>query len=701
VEPQGGSARFTDRVAPLDGVRGIAILAIMAFHSGVSGLDVGGYFGVDAFFVLSGFLITLILLQEWNRSQAIRLGRFYAGRARRLIPGLLVMLISVALFVVFVAPAGQYPGFRDDALSVLGYFSNWHFLSTGANYFARTAAPSLLTHTWSLAIEEQFYLVWPPIVVAVLWLTRLQRTRGLTVLLCLSLSGVLASCGWMTLLYRAGASQTRLYYGTDTHAQSILVGCGLAVVLTMIKERRGLNSLVPVAQSAKVRQTLSIVGVVAAFGLAWQWTHVGNSDPFAYQGGYLLGALLTALVLASVSCAPSGPLAVVLSMRWIRYVGTISYGMYLWYFPVFQYVDGSRTGQTGLSLFGIRVGVDMAIATCSFFLIERPVRLGTFFRLQGTDRVLQWRSLGVLFMAVTATVVVVAVTTTGTSAPIRDPVALAAAASPPGTFTLTPHRETTASAATPVTSVLIVGDSTALTLGFGLPPSGSGWHAAIDNVGVEACGLAIGSVVRDNGVVGPYGPPCESSTPVSEQWPAKLSGYVASDKPDVVALLAGRWEVVDTLYDGRWTNILDPAFRGYIEQQLRLAVQIGTSSGAHMVLLTAPCYSSGEQPDGTPWPEDSVARLTAYNDLLYQVAAEDQSRVSVVDLNAIVCPGGTFHSTLDGVTIRAPDGIHFPFYIFGAQAAGPNTAAQVESFGKWIGPRLMPSLVAGAKAPRL
>ena len=672
----------------------------MAFHSGVPGLDVGGYFGVDAFFVLSGFLITLILLQEWNRSQAIRLGRFYAGRARRLIPGLLVMLISVALFVAFVAPAGQYPGFRDDALSVLGYFSNWHFLSTGANYFARTAAPSLLTHTWSLAIEEQFYLIWPPIVVAVLWLTRLQRSRGLTVLLCLSLGGVLASCGWMAHLYRAGATQTRLYYGTDTHAQSILVGCALAVVLTMIKERRGLKSLVPMARSAKVRQVLSIVGVVAAFGLAWQWTHVGNSDPFAYQGGYLLGALLTALVLASVSCAPSGPLAVVLSMRWLRYVGTISYGMYLWYFPVFQYVDGSRTGQTGLELFAIRVAVDMAIATCSFFLVERPVRLGTFFRLQRPDRVLQWRSLGVLVMTVTATAVVVTVTTTGTSAPIRDPVALAAAASPARAFTLLRHGQTTASAATPVTRVLIIGDSTALTLGFGLPPTGSGWHTAIDNVGVEACGLAIGSVVRSDGVVGPYGPPCESSTPGSEQWPAKLSGYVASDQPDVVALLAGRWEVVDTLYDGRWTNILDPAFRDYIEQQLRLVVQIGTSSGAHMVLLTAPCYSTGEQPDGTPWPEDSAARLTAYNDLLYQVAAEDPSKVSVIDLNAIVCPGGTFHSTLDGVTIRAPDGIHFPFYIFGAQAAGPNTPAQVESFGKWIGPRLMPSLVAGSRAPR-
>jgi peptidoglycan/LPS O-acetylase OafA/YrhL len=676
-------------MAPLDGVRGIAILAIMAFHSGVPGLDVGGYFGVDAFFVLSGFVITLILLREWDRTHAIRLGKFYAARARRLIPALLVMLIGVALYVAYVAPPGQYPGFRNDALSVLAYFSNWHFISIGANYFTRSAAPSLLTHTWSLAIEEQFYLVWPLMVIAVMWAARLQRTRGLALLLCVSLGGVLASSGWMALLYRSGASQTRLYYGTDTHAQSILVGCALAVLLTMIREGGGGDSLVPVAESRRARWVLSMIGVIAAVGLAWQWTHVGNADPFAYQGGYLVGALMTALVLASISCAPSGPLAVALSMRWLRYVGTISYGMYLWYFPVFQYVDGSRTGYTGLTLFAIRVAIDMALATCSFFLIERPVRRGTFFRSSRPDRILQWRSLGVLFVALTATAVVAVVTTSGTTAPGGRAVALADTSSPSAG---TAH----------ATRVLIIGDSTALTLGIGLPSTGKSWRTSIDNVGVQACGLAIGSLVREDGFVGPYGNPCESSTPINEQWPAKLRDYVATDKPNVVALLAGRWEVVDSIYHDRWTNILDSSFRQYIERQLKLAVQIGTSSGAHMVLLTAPCYSSGEQPNGEPWPEDSATRLAAYNELLYRVAAAYPSKVSVVDLNAIVCPGGTFHSTLDGVTIRAPDGVHFPYFTFGAsQAASPNTGAQVVAFKNWIGPRLMPALVAGAKAPSL
>ena len=126
-------------------------------------------------------------------------------------------------------------------------------------------------------------------------------------------------------------------------------------------------------------------------------------------------------------------------------------------------------------------------------------------------------------------------------------------------------------------------------------------------------------------------------------------------------------------------------------------MQIGTASGAHMVLLTAPCYSSGEQPDGSPWPEDSPARLRAYNDQLYTVAAEYPAQVSVVNLNAMMCPGGRFEPVIDGVTVRAPDGVHFPYFQFGdPQASAPDDLAQVNAFATWIGPKLMPQLVAGA-----
>ncbi len=214
------------------------------------------------------------------------------------------------------------------------------------------------------------------------------------------------------------------------------------------------------------------------------------------------------------------------------------------------------------------------------------------------------------------------------------------------------------------------------------------------------CGLAIGPEVREHGVVAPPSAPCASSTPIDAQWPSLEARQVASFAPRVVALLAGRWEVADRVFHGRWTNILDPSFQAYIREQLTLAIHIATAAGAHMVLLTAPCYSSGEQPNGAAWPEDAPARVNAYNDQLRAVAAQFRTSVSVVDLSALVCPGGHFTSSIDGVTVRAPDGIHFPYYRVGdPSAAAPDTKAQIDAFSNWIGPKLMPEILAGITPP--
>jgi peptidoglycan/LPS O-acetylase OafA/YrhL len=155
----------------LDGVRALAVAAVFLFHAGVSGAP-GGMFGVDAFFVLSGYLITGLLLSEHSAHGGLRLGRFWGRRARRLLPAMLVMSIVVVLLWRQTAPSGQLAGLRGDALATLGYVANWHFVLTGQGYFAQTAAPSPLLHMWSLAVEEQFYLVWP----LVLWLLLRRRT---------------------------------------------------------------------------------------------------------------------------------------------------------------------------------------------------------------------------------------------------------------------------------------------------------------------------------------------------------------------------------------------------------------------------------------------------------------------------------------------------------------------------------------------
>ncbi len=201
----------------LDGIRGVAMIGILGVHGGVY-LTAGGFFFLDSFFALSGFLITSLLIVEWRKRGTIKLGAFWARRARRLLPALFFMLLGVAVLYGIFVPAGTYPTLRGDALSALFYFANWHYIASGSNYFHMTGLTSPLIHTWSLAVEEQFYLVWPLVFLAVL-----KLTRSLRVLLVVAVVGAIASATEMALLYNP-TNINRLYFGTDTHAQSVLGG---------------------------------------------------------------------------------------------------------------------------------------------------------------------------------------------------------------------------------------------------------------------------------------------------------------------------------------------------------------------------------------------------------------------------------------------------------------------------------------------
>ncbi|HEX7353223.1 MAG TPA: acyltransferase, partial [Mycobacteriales bacterium] len=352
------------RVAPLDGVRAVAIVVVMAYHSGTSGLATGGFYGQDAFFVLSGLLITSLLLQEGGRRRGIDLLAFWGRRIRRLLPALLVLLVAVDLYVTYVAPPGRYPGFTGDARSTVFYVANWHLISASSNYFAVTGYPSLLTHTWSLAIEEQFYLVWPLVLLLVVWLLRGRPHRASLAVLAVSVAGALASAGWMAYLYTEGASASRLYYGSDTHAQCLLVGAALAAGLRLAA-RRPHPGLFPTAHGRRRRWLLSAAGWAGAAGLCWLWTHVSSASPFAYEGGFLCVALCTAAVLVSVTAVPQGLLARGLGWRPIAFVGLISYGMYLWYFPTFALITSAHTGLRSWPLLAVRSLAVFALAVVS------------------------------------------------------------------------------------------------------------------------------------------------------------------------------------------------------------------------------------------------------------------------------------------------------------------------------------------------
>ena len=224
--------------AGLDGLRGIAVLGVLLYHAGLSWAP-GGFIGVEVFFVLSGFLITSLLVAEWEGSSTIALGAFWSRRARRLLPALFCLVAVIGAYYAVAGAAQAVPGLKGDGISALTYFSNWHQIVAGANYFAANGPVSPLEHTWSLAIEEQFYLVWPLAVLAVLWLGSRRgagdRRRPLVLLLALSLAGAVASALDMALMFDGGRNLTRVYYGTDTRASGLLIGASLAIGLALLR----------------------------------------------------------------------------------------------------------------------------------------------------------------------------------------------------------------------------------------------------------------------------------------------------------------------------------------------------------------------------------------------------------------------------------------------------------------------------------
>ena len=565
----------------------MAILNILGVHAGVW-LTGGGFFSLDSFFALSGFLITSLLVAEWRKRGAIRLRAFWVRRARRLLPGLFLMLLGVSFVYGVLVPAGTFPSLRGDALSSLFYFANWHFILNSSNYFSQTSLTSPLLHMWSLSVEEQFYLVWPLIVVAVLAIW-----RSLSALLVVCVVGAVASASEMALLFKAG-NTTRLYFGTDTHAQSLLVGAALAVALAIWSERRARQDLWP-GQGAKQRDTatspdwqartgggriwLTAIGLCGMVGSAILYTSVNASEAFAYRGGFLLAAVATGAVLLSISCAQRSPVARILSFRPLTFVGRISYGTYLWHFPLFTYVDHARTGLSGWALAGARIAPTLAIAAASFHFVERPIRTGTFLR--------SWQARLVAPASVVVVTVAVVVATVAPSS------AVAGAVATPALLPATPIRAVVPPVytATPV-RVLLIGDSEALTLGIGLSTAVRAdpqkYHMTLFDKGLLGCGVVDGTTftkmgeagqlvgwpcspdpsagICPQGVLAPHNSPCQARTTAWADW-------VREVKPNVVVLLAGAAEVLDRVYQGRTTNILNPVFAAYVKSQLEVAVR--------------------------------------------------------------------------------------------------------------------------------
>jgi hypothetical protein len=232
----------------------------------------------------------------------------------------------------------------------------------------------------------------------------------------------------------------------------------------------------------------------------------------------------------------------------------------------------------------------------------------------------------------------------------------------------------------PPVKVAIFGDSVAWRLGFAMLASQpqNPYDVNIYNGAIVGCGLVRSTQYMAHDVPDTMTPACNSSSPTAVQWPAQWKADLDQFHPNVVVVLAGRWELDDRLIDGKWLHLGDPAFDADLKASMEQAVRVATSTGALLVFMTSPCFDSGEQDNGLPWPEDSAARLTAYNDLVRQVAAQHPATVQVYDLDALLCPGGTFTTYFDGIQIRDGDGVHIV----------PTAAA-----GQWLDNRILPDVI--------
>jgi peptidoglycan/LPS O-acetylase OafA/YrhL len=707
--PSGHSRIELTHVDGLDGLRGLAVAAVVLYHGGFTWAS-GGFLGVELFFVLSGFLITSLLMREWLSSGTVVLGNFWARRARRLLPALFLLVIVIGIYYAIKGQVGSVPGLFADGLSALFYYSNWHQIAAGASYFVQNSSPSPFQHTWSLAIEEQFYGVWPLLVLAIAFLVRRTR-RGasgvpsgseafglLDTMLGLSLLLLVGSAVDAVLLYHGGSGQNRVYFGTDTRATGLLCGASLAVVMARLRMSgrlpagrqqssgtAGINAAVGGEQGRRRRDPVggllpvislgSLAIVVGVLVLMWK----SNGDQhWMYPWGFLATDVLSVGLIAVIMTTPRAIANRIFSLAPLRYVGKISYGLYLWHFPLFLWIDQPGTGLSGFPLFVVRVAAALAVSVLSYHLIEQPIRQRRWPVWVVRALAPVTAGAGVIALAMAASAA--AIPTVSAVAP-KVSTALTGTSSCEVTLTNTPSygavapkmadersfqlKELERGAVTwpaasatkhfktcPPKRALMVGDSIAFAAGLPMLYDEENYGMAIANAAILGCAFGVRGELNVHGTW--EAPPASCSDEINE-WAAQAKRFHASE---IIVLLGFRDEF-DWKWNGKIVHLGEPAYDDYVESRmLQLIKVLGENGKRKLLFLSVPYVSPAAQPDGSPAPQGSRARHEEIDTLIRQAAATDGTNASVLNTDKTFSPGGQFTWTVNGQECRLGDGIH-------------------------------------------
>jgi peptidoglycan/LPS O-acetylase OafA/YrhL len=603
----------------LEGLRGLAILSTVLFHHGFSWAS-GGFVGVSTFFTLSGFLITSLLLTQYQNNSRINLLKFWGRRARRLMPAALLALLGIALYGYLAASEDQVQRLFGDGVAALFYVSNWWLIATDAAYSNLLGDPSLVQHFWSLAIEEQYYVFYPIVLLILLRLGKGSLAIPFVVL------GLLSAASLVTMAWLANTimSTDRIYYGTDTRSAELLMGGMLAIILKRWK----------IPSSELSQKAVSIVGLLALLLATYHAVTFNIADRQLYKGGLAIHAL-TSLVIIVAAITPSGPVRYLLSLPWVRWLGRISYGVYVYHWPIFLWLDAENTQLSQGPLFVLRFIVSITIAFASYHLIEMPIRNGYFS--SGRKQVLAVATA----TAVTFIAFFLATSGVGPRHSLLDFI---------GETDLVAVRELAAPDEN-ILKVYVVGDSVAMQMATALEEWGNETGKLKTYSGAfYACGMARGGYIGKDAEL----------LALCDNWDLRFGKAIDKHRPQIAVVYTASWDTHEKKLP-QWSepaSIGNAAYDSWLYQQYDAAVTYFAQRGLHVAWVSPICLRRADGGEGPYIP--SSAWFNYLDDRIVRPLALSRPRdITRIDLRSVACHNEDMSNQIIGHQNFKPDGMHY------------------------------------------